>query len=160
MSKHRTSNHDNLWMSDSLSTSSSSQNIFRTSSSSSSQQVDEFRTSSSSFHHTDAFDASSNFQLSDLSASNSVQNVESVRNNADNTIYCDPQYVVEDTYVEREVTYVHPVIYINRKHIVNVPRHVYETVTKNIIDDPGIPDECEDCDKHKKDKKRHKNDYE
>ncbi|MCM3025121.1 hypothetical protein G4D61_02060 [Bacillus ginsengihumi] len=73
------------------------------------------------------------------------------------TVYCDPEYIVNDTYVEREVTYVHRIIRINRQHIVNVPRNVYRTVTRNVVIDPGIPDECDDCDNHKEHKKHKKN---
>ncbi|MFB9757176.1 hypothetical protein [Ectobacillus funiculus] len=64
-------------------------------------------------------------------------------------IYCDPQYIVNDRYTEREVTYVHPIVHVNREHIVYVPRHVYEEHTINEVIDPGYPDGC-GCNQKKK----------
>ena len=95
---------------------------------------------------------SNNFTTSD-----NAQNTSNSDNIRNTTVYCDPEYIVNDTYVEREVTYVHRIIRINRQHIVNVPRNVYRTVTRNVVIDPGIPDECDDCDNHKEHKKHKKN---
>jgi hypothetical protein len=55
-------------------------------------------------------------------------------------IVCDPQYVVRDCYVPREVPVVHPIVNVNRHVIVNVPRHYYQPVTRNVVVDPGCPD--------------------
>lgn len=54
-------------------------------------------------------------------------------------VMCDPQYVVRDCYIPREVPVVHPVVTVNRHVIVNVPRHYYQPVTRNVVVDPGCP---------------------
>ncbi|WDM02806.1 hypothetical protein JI721_01645 [Alicyclobacillus cycloheptanicus] len=54
-------------------------------------------------------------------------------------VMCDPHYVVRDCYVPREVQYIHPIVQINRHVIVNVPKHVYQPITKNVVVDPGCP---------------------
>ncbi|MGG4039883.1 hypothetical protein [Heyndrickxia ginsengihumi] len=126
MGKHRTSGSNEPWLSDSYRTSSSS------------SYSDQFTTSNNS-----------------LNTSNLYSNTNNTNSTSNTTIYCDPEYIVNDTYVEREITYVHPIIRVNKKHIVNVPKHVYKKVTKNVVIDPGIPDECDDCDKHEKKHKKH-----
>jgi hypothetical protein len=54
-------------------------------------------------------------------------------------IVCDPQYVVRDCYIPREVPVVHPIVNVNRHVIVNVPKHYYQPMTKNVVVDPGCP---------------------
>jgi len=71
------------------------------------------------------------------------------KNKCNKRIYCDPKYIIKDTYVEKEVTYVHPIVHINREHIRYVPRHVYEEKTINEVVDPGYPDCC-DCSRKKR----------
>ncbi|MDM5338204.1 hypothetical protein QUF84_13335 [Fictibacillus enclensis] len=68
-------------------------------------------------------------------------------------IYCDPKVIIHDTYKEREVTFVHPIIKVNREHIVNVPKHVYEKKEVHEVIDPGYPTKC-DCKKKKEKKKK------
>ncbi|WP_235801568.1 hypothetical protein [Heyndrickxia coagulans] len=75
-----------------------------------------------------------------------MNNTGNQSNRTNNTVFCEPKYVYKDTYVERNVTYVHPIIQVNRQHVVNVPRHVYQRYEQNITVDPGIPDECDHCD--------------
>ncbi|OQR53331.1 hypothetical protein [Bacillus sp. CDB3] len=65
-------------------------------------------------------------------------------NNCNDIIYCEPKYIINDICVEKEVTYVHPIVHVNREHIRYVPRHVYEEKTINEVVDPGYPDCCED----------------
>lgn len=60
-------------------------------------------------------------------------------------VHCDPEYIVSDTYTDREITYVHPIKRIHREHIRYIPRHVYEEETINEVIDPGEPNECKDC---------------
>lgn len=57
-------------------------------------------------------------------------------------IFCPPKYVVRDRFVPREVPYIHPVININRTNIVNVPRHIVQPITRNVVVDPGYPRCC------------------
>lgn len=52
---------------------------------------------------------------------------------------CPPVYNVHNTYIPRTVPYIHPVVNINRRVIVNVPRHYYVPVTRNVVVDPGCP---------------------
>lgn len=54
-------------------------------------------------------------------------------------IVCDPQYVFHDCYVPREVPVIHPIIHVQRHHIVNIPKHYYQSSTKNTVVDPGCP---------------------
>ncbi|ANC77314.1 hypothetical protein ABE65_011070 [Fictibacillus phosphorivorans] len=71
-------------------------------------------------------------------------------------ICCDPVYIIEDSYTEKEVTFVHPIIRVKREHIKYVRRDVYkEKVIKEVID-PGAPTKCDCNKKHKKCKKKSK----
>jgi hypothetical protein len=72
------------------------------------------------------------------------------RKNVNNkrVIYCDPEYIYDDTYTEKEVIFVHPIKRIYREHIKYVPRHVYEEETINEVIDPGSPDKCNGRDCH------------
>lgn len=54
-------------------------------------------------------------------------------------IVCDPQYIIRDCYIPREVPVVHPVVTVNRNIIVNVPRHYYQPMSKSVTVDPGCP---------------------
>jgi hypothetical protein len=54
-------------------------------------------------------------------------------------VVCPPQCVVRDYYTPREVPVIHPIVNINRQHIVNVPRHIYQPVTRNIVVDNRYP---------------------
>lgn len=60
-------------------------------------------------------------------------------------IYCDPQYIVHDTYVPRYIPVIHPIVHVNRKNIVNVPEHIYQESSQETTIDPGYPDKCEAC---------------
>lgn len=68
-------------------------------------------------------------------------------------IICDPEYIYEDTYTEREVIFVHPIIRVKREHIVNVRKDVYKEKVIHEVIDPGYPSKC-DCNKKKKKHKR------
>ncbi len=52
-------------------------------------------------------------------------------------VICPPMCRYKDTYVEREVPYIHPMITINRQHVINKPKHYYEPITQNVVVDPG-----------------------
>lgn len=54
-------------------------------------------------------------------------------------VVCPTQYQFNDCFVEREVPVIHPVVTVNRKHIVDVPRHYYTHATENVVVDPGDP---------------------
>ena len=58
-------------------------------------------------------------------------------------IVCPPQCVVRDYYTTREVPVIHPIININRQHIVNVPRHIYQPTTRNeVVDSAYMNPSC------------------
>ncbi|MCI1858133.1 MAG: spore coat protein D [Sporolactobacillus sp.] len=65
-------------------------------------------------------------------------------------IYCDPEYVIHDTFVPRYVPVIHPVIHVTRKNIVNVPKHIVKESGKTEIVDPGYPDKCDACDRRRR----------
>ena len=46
-----------------------------------------------------------------------------------------PQYVIHDCFIAREVPVVHPVIHVNRYHIVNIPTHYYQHSLQNVFVD-------------------------
>ncbi len=54
-------------------------------------------------------------------------------------IICDPQYIVRDCYIPREVPIIHPIVNVERRVIVNVPRHYVQPMTRNEVVDPGCP---------------------
>ncbi|HLR80418.1 MAG TPA: hypothetical protein VK119_07525 [Bacillota bacterium] len=64
-------------------------------------------------------------------------------------VCCPPQYVVRDFYRPRVVPHIHPVEIIHRQNIVNVPRHVYRPVVKNVVNDPGLPTHAHCCKNHR-----------
>ncbi|MCL6633102.1 MAG: hypothetical protein K6T63_10770 [Alicyclobacillus herbarius] len=54
-------------------------------------------------------------------------------------VVCDPHYVVKEHCVPREVPVVHPIIYVHKHKVVNVPKHYYKPVKKHMMVDPGCP---------------------
>ncbi|WP_242071572.1 hypothetical protein [Bacillus thuringiensis] len=64
-------------------------------------------------------------------------------NKCKETIHCKPKYIINDTYTEKEITYIHPVIHINREHVRYVPHHVYEEETITEVIDSGPSDCCD-----------------
>ncbi|QDP38786.1 hypothetical protein FN924_00115 [Radiobacillus deserti] len=60
-------------------------------------------------------------------------------------IVCPPKYVVHNRYTPRVVPYIHPVVHVNRNHIVNIPRHIVRPVVRNEVVDPGYPTQCRNC---------------
>ncbi|MCM3086954.1 hypothetical protein M3557_03410 [Bhargavaea ginsengi] len=40
-------------------------------------------------------------------------------------IVCPPTYRFHDTFTQREVPFVHPIVNVNRQNVVNVPRHYF-----------------------------------
>ncbi len=60
-------------------------------------------------------------------------------------IYCDPRYIVHDTFVPRFVPVIHPIVHVNRQNIVNVPRHIFQNSEQTEVIDPGYPDKCQVC---------------
>ena len=57
-------------------------------------------------------------------------------------IICPPRFVERNRFVPRVVPYIHPVVHVNRTHIVNVPRHIYKPITRNEVIAPAHPRRC------------------
>lgn len=53
-------------------------------------------------------------------------------------ICCPPQYCVRDFYTQRMVPVIHPIVNINRQNIIDVPQHVYQQTTRNVVVDRGF----------------------
>jgi hypothetical protein len=51
-------------------------------------------------------------------------------------IVCPPLCRYTDSYIQREVPYIQPLINVNRQHIVDVPRTYYEQINRNVIVPP------------------------
>jgi hypothetical protein len=51
-------------------------------------------------------------------------------------IVCPPLCRYTDSYTEREVPYIQPLININREHIVDVPKTYYEEINRNEVVSP------------------------
>lgn len=62
-------------------------------------------------------------------------------------IVCPPEYCVNDTFMPREVPVIHPIVHVNRQHIVDIPRHYYTETTENVMGEqlmgnPGFGPGC------------------
>jgi hypothetical protein len=58
-------------------------------------------------------------------------------------VVCPPQYRCHDTFIPREVPFIHPIVNVNRVNIVEIPRHYFTETTRNvrgetIIAQPGF----------------------
>lgn len=47
-------------------------------------------------------------------------------------IVCPTQYRCHDSFVQREVPFIHPIVNVNRVNTVNVPRHYFTESTQNV----------------------------
>ncbi|KLU63796.1 hypothetical protein DEAC_c42880 [Desulfosporosinus acididurans] len=52
-------------------------------------------------------------------------------------ICCPPQYCVRNYYTPRVIPVIHPVVNVNRYNVVNVPQHIYQPMSTNVVVDPG-----------------------
>ncbi|RWR06962.1 spore coat protein D [Siminovitchia fortis] len=48
-------------------------------------------------------------------------------------IHCPPRYRVHNRFVHRPQPIIHPVVHVNRLHIVDVPKHIHRPVIRNEI---------------------------
>ena len=53
-------------------------------------------------------------------------------------IVCPPQYCVRDFVTPHVVPVIHPVVNVNRQHIVGVPQHYYQPYTANLLVNHGF----------------------
>lgn len=54
-------------------------------------------------------------------------------------IVCPTQYRFHDQFVPQVVPVIHPIVNVNREHIVPVPRHFYTERTENVMGAPVMP---------------------
>ncbi|KEF38581.1 hypothetical protein M670_02207 [Schinkia azotoformans MEV2011] len=57
-------------------------------------------------------------------------------------VYCPPRYLVRDCFVPCVHPIIHPVVHVNRLNVVNVPRHIYKPIRKNVIVEHRRPFYC------------------
>lgn len=48
-------------------------------------------------------------------------------------VVCPTQYRHHDQFIPREVPFIHPIVNVNRQHIVEVPRHFWTETTENVM---------------------------
>lgn len=48
-------------------------------------------------------------------------------------VVCPPQYRVRDSFIPRMQPVIHPIVNVNREHIVNVPQHFYTVTNQNVM---------------------------
>lgn len=51
-------------------------------------------------------------------------------------IVCPPQFRVHDSFIPRMQPVIHPIVNVNREHIVNVPRHFFTETNRNVVVNP------------------------
>jgi len=51
-------------------------------------------------------------------------------------IVAPAQYRVHDRFVPRPQPVIHPVVHVDRVNVVNVPRHIYKPIRKQVVVDP------------------------
>lgn len=56
-----------------------------------------------------------------------------------NPIVHPPRHIVRDRFIPREVRHIHPIVHVNRHHIVNVPRHSSRHFRRDEFYDNGYP---------------------
>lgn len=54
-------------------------------------------------------------------------------------IVCPTQYRFRDQFIPQVVPVIHPIVNVNREHIVPVPRHFYTETTENVMGAPVMP---------------------
>lgn len=56
-----------------------------------------------------------------------------------NPVVCPPQYRFHDEFIPQVVPFIHPIVNVNREHIVPIPRHFYTETTENVMGAPATP---------------------
>lgn len=51
-------------------------------------------------------------------------------------IVCPPQFRVRDSFLPRMQPVIHPIVNVNREHIVNVPQHFVTQTNRNVVVNP------------------------
>lgn len=55
-----------------------------------------------------------------------------------NPIICPTQYVVRDSYAQRAVPVIQPVVTINRQNVVDVPQYFIQPSSTNVVVNQGF----------------------
>jgi hypothetical protein len=48
-------------------------------------------------------------------------------------VVCPPEYRVHDSFIPREVPFIHPIVNVNRQNIVDVPRHYFPETNETVM---------------------------
>lgn len=51
-------------------------------------------------------------------------------------VICPPQYRYFDQFTPRQVPVIHPIVNVNRQHVVDIPEHFYTETTENVMGAP------------------------
>ncbi|MFJ8064406.1 hypothetical protein ACIQYS_07220 [Psychrobacillus sp. NPDC096426] len=51
-------------------------------------------------------------------------------------IVCPPQFRVRDSFIPRMQPVIHPIVNVNREHLVNVPQHFFTETNRNVLVNP------------------------
>lgn len=54
-------------------------------------------------------------------------------------VICPTQYRCHDQFIPQEVPFIHPIVNVNRQHMVAVPRHYYTERTETVMGEPIFP---------------------
>lgn len=52
-------------------------------------------------------------------------------------VVCPPQYRVRDSFLPRMQPVIHPIVNVNREHIVNVPQHFWTETNRTVAVNPA-----------------------
>ena len=60
-------------------------------------------------------------------------------NRSVNPVIHPTRHIVRDNFIRREVPHIHPIVHVNRHHIVNVPRHSFRHFRRDEFYEQGYP---------------------
>lgn len=60
-------------------------------------------------------------------------------------VFCPPQYRFNDCFTKQEMPFIHPIVNVNRHHVVGVPQHYYTETTENVMGSTIMPGRGSGC---------------
>ncbi|WP_143561171.1 hypothetical protein [Sporosarcina sp. P20a] len=54
-------------------------------------------------------------------------------------VFCPPQYRFNDCFTKQEMPFIHPIVNVNRHHVVGVPQHYYTETTEDVMGSTIMP---------------------
>lgn len=54
-------------------------------------------------------------------------------------VVCPPQYRFNDCFTKQEMPFIHPIVNVNRHHVVGVPQHYYTETTEDVMGSTIMP---------------------